>query len=251
MRIDKEQVYRLLISDGFNISIEELDEVLLFYDNCVNIINEHTNYKYEVNANYKIYSNLDYLNDENFYTLLKYIIELKQLDLLIFFDYATMCDDVEVINGVLNYLIHDYRKYNYNDKNKYIYRYAELNSNHLDWISYEKIKNIDGIPDYYKEIINVYDEAYGKYFINDITYDMIPCSICYEYFLSMSYFYFLINGLLEKEKDQICDFIMSTSEDIAGLLDRFNIVGVRDSWSTMNYVDTLYRNFNHKAKIIK
>ncbi len=244
--MNKIEVYAKLIKDGINITENEFDKIINIYDRCVNIINEYNDYKY---VNISIESNLDYLVINDYYKLLKSIIKLQELDLLRYLDYADLVDDINVVRNNINFIINDYILYNEDDY--YIYRHALLNSNLLDYINYDKIKDINSIPDYYKEIIKAYDYAAGFYFENCITYDQIECNIDYEFFLNMSYIYFFINGLFEKETDKICDFIRSSTDNIPDLLDKFDLIGINDCKDTMNYVESMYRNYGHIVKEIK
>ncbi len=244
--MNKIEVYANLIKDGINITNKEFNEVLNVYDCCVNVMNEFNNYKF---IGLKIESNLDYLQIDEYYKILTLIIKLQELNLLGYLDYASFIEDTNMVRNGMIFIINDYLLDD--NKEEYIYRHALLNSNLLDYVNYDKIKDINSIPDYYKEIIKAYDYAADFYYEHCVTFDLIECNIDYDFFLNMSYIYFWINSLFEKETDKICNFIRSTTENIPDLLDKFDLTGVTECKDTMNYVESLYNSYGRKVKEIK
>ena len=254
--LDKNILIKKLKKDNINITSEDLEEVINIYNHVIDFCLEDkkaSSYKFSFIKDSKILCEYD---NTTFLSIFRLLIQIKKHNLFNYLDYVllinTYCYDgnrLEQLYFYLNLILNGY--YDSNKNNDFIYKFIDSHQyllpdildNYLNYILDSEYINQD-----YKDIICLYNELFDLYLEED--YDEIDPEIFFQEFISMSYYYFVINNLFNTEPKEIINFLNNIKEDIPSICDKLNLDGEIEYKERINYIDALYRNKN-KVKIIK
>ena len=269
--INKGHLLLKIRHDNIKISIEELDEIINIYNHLIDFILIDNTIKEKKFDFIDKEASLHPLNKDNiidsFYNIFVGVIAFKEYNLLGFFDYLLITkelrersaiaspDRIYAISKYVDNILYDYEiTYKKDFFYNYIYNNEDAVRNYL--IEEDSFIYYDTVPDIYSEIMTVYYEIYKNYYLDYERYDDIGI-IEYDYFICMTYFYFVKNNLFKNEPEKVLSFLKDFNNDISEKVDIINLTGIKDDKriydykNIISYIDTLYNNSKRMIKVIK
>lgn len=253
----KTLLMKKLKKDYINVSEEELEEIINIYNHLLDFcLGSSRESKYNrfgfVSTPKFLYEREDLL----FSQIFRLIIGMKKNNILKYLDYVLLLSNynfeihlLEKLSSFLDYIMNSY--YLNDGSDDFIYSFIkdheyilqDTTDNDLSYINESKY-----IPQEYKDIMNLYNEIIDKYY--NESYNEIDYSYNFQDFINMTYYYFLINDLFNKEPTEIIDYLTKVKDNILYICDKLFIDGDMEYKERIKYIDTLYRERN-KIKIIK
>ncbi len=193
-------------------------------------------------------------DDVFFLKIFRLLIDMQKNNLLNYLDYCLLIN-YQKYGGNRLYELYDYLdnmlKWFYENDYDFIYDFInereyllqDMIENNLD-----DINKSNYIPQEYKDIMKLYDDIFNKYYLED--FDEIDPDAFFQEYMNMSYYYFVINDLFNREPNEIINYLKKVQDNIVAICDKLNNDGEMEYKDRIKYIDTLYRGKN-KVKIIK
>ena len=93
----------------------------------------------------------------------------------------------------------------------------------------------------FNDIRNIYNEKY-------IEYDKDKN---FEVFINMLYYYVIIHDLLNKDSNNLLNYLIKIENDIPFIIDKLSFTNKKGAREMIDYIDELYNSKNNKMIIIK
>ena len=255
----KELLKIKLFNKNINIKDEDLEEIISIYDNIIDFLIElakvdkdYCNDRYDFifndwnednnNAYFNLFGNIAILKRKGLINYLDYLLIIRYM----FGDiYSAICD----INFYL-YSIIEESLYGDNDSIEHVYDddINVLNKTAIKYY-YNGIINSKCVPDYYKNIITIYNNIFD--ICKDKTNIIKQSEINDEVLLSSTYYYFMYNDLFNKNPLSVYNFLKYICDNLLDILDKINLLGIRNNIDLFSYIDDYYKNYNNKVMVIK
>lgn len=280
----KGRIIKLLQKEDIEIDVNELDEVLIIYENILNFLGnndeDECNYDIDINEMYKFTSLfcLEPITTE-YFRLLVNLVKLKRRDLLKYLDYVFLLDvqlhsDIHPAYTLAEYTdkllsldpkIVDDKVYNLTFHGKYFGRYSII----MEIASYyaKAITESGYVPHEYKKVFELYSNILSNYFYeiaedkaegntffslannysDKVSNGIIKQDIFYfDDFICATFNYFLKNGLLMKELHKIYSFLNEYNKDPVNISETLNMNGINCYDKLYDYIDFLYKNYSYQ-----
>lgn len=269
--INKGHLLLQLRNDNIKISIEELDEIIRIYNHLIDyVLSDNSiikDQKYDfIDKSVKLHPNDKEKVFDIYYNIFAGVVKFKQYNLLGLLDYILITNELRdnqawtspsriyTISRYIDGLLYEYENYGKNFLGNFIKNKEEDVKDFL--IEEDSFICADKIPDSYREIIKTYNEIYGNYYLDFEKYDDIG-PLEYDYFVCMTYFYFIMNNLFKNDSYGVQSFLNDLKYNIYEKVDQMNLTGIKDTKQysdyedIINYIDSVYNNSKRKIKVIK
>ena len=256
-KIENVLLVRKLKRLKIDISKEDLNILIIKYNQLIDFYLEDdrrdSQYRFGFVAVPKSFYDQD---DVFFLKIFRLLIDMQKNNLLNYLDYCLLIN-YQKYGGNRLYELYDYLdnmlKWFYENDNNYdfIYGFIKEREYLLQDIIENNLSDINAssyIPQEYKDIMNLYDKIFDKYYLED--YDEIDPDAFFQEYMNMTYYYFVINDLFNQEPNGIIEYLNKVKDNIVAICDKLNNDGELEYKDRIKYIDTLYKGRN-KVKIIK
>ena len=283
MKIDKERIIKKLKDNNISISNIDLDEVIIIYDNLINLMHDlfykycsktksyYLNYCSKTKSyylkNFEDFQSDDRFdftngnNSETYFTIFKCLIDFYKKDLIKYLDHVLIDNDISFHNlfgniiDNLEYVLKLYDRY----QDDFMYGIYMDDPDYVEMFVYRiSDANIDSqiISENYKKILyklrHLYEEiedfSYNKLYYHE---DIFATCDQLDSYVSVSYFYMLGNSILINDCERAYNFLNYIEKNLSETLDKMLALGIKveDFYSKdINIVKALFNYIDYVYK---